>query len=163
MSAECETFAATLKASRAHTANITQSGWLANLKNHWSKDILPLSSQNCNPFDFFMWSEVWREVNTCPHITLASLKVMTSDVMTDLDREVIIHACKQFWSWIEAVMEPTGVFINWICMLYANILTLKFSSKYIDPNYLFYWFECFHKICPNLSSAPCRKVSNQNT
>jgi hypothetical protein len=59
-----------------------------------------------------MWSEVEREVNTCLQITLASLKVMTSDVMTDLDREVIIYACKQFWSWIEAVMEPTGVFIN---------------------------------------------------
>jgi hypothetical protein len=45
-------------------------------------------------------------------ITLASLKVMTSGVMTYLDREVIIHGCKQFWSWIEAVMEPTGVFIK---------------------------------------------------
>jgi hypothetical protein len=40
----------------------------------------------------------------------ASLKVMTSDVMTDLDREVIIHACKKFRSWIEAFMEATGVF-----------------------------------------------------
>jgi hypothetical protein len=59
-----------------------------------------------------MWSEIEREVNKFPHITLASLKVMTSDVMTDLDREVIIHACKRFWSWIEAVMEVTGVFIK---------------------------------------------------
>jgi hypothetical protein len=41
-----------------------------------------------------MWCEVEREVNRCPHITLDSLKVMTSDVMTDLEREVIIHACK---------------------------------------------------------------------
>ncbi len=83
-----------------------------NLKNHWSKDILPPSSQYCNLFDFFMWSEFEREVSKCPHITLTSLKVMTSDLMTDLDREVIIHACKQFWSWIEAVMEATGVFIK---------------------------------------------------
>jgi hypothetical protein len=67
-----------------------------------------------------MWSEVEREVNKCPHITLASLKVMTSDVMTDIDREVIIHACKKFPSWIEAVMEATGVFIKKICMLYAG-------------------------------------------
>jgi hypothetical protein len=59
-----------------------------------------------------MWSEFEREVSKCPHITLASLKVMTSDVMTDLYREVIIHACKKFWSWIEAVMEATGVFIK---------------------------------------------------
>jgi hypothetical protein len=40
------------------------------------------------------------------------LKVMSSDVMTDLDREVIIHACKKFWSWIETVMVDTGVFIK---------------------------------------------------
>jgi hypothetical protein len=59
-----------------------------------------------------MWSEVEREVNKCPHITLASLKVMTLYVMTDLDREVIIHACKKFWSWIEAAMEATRVFIK---------------------------------------------------
>ena len=52
------------------------------------------------------------EVNKCPHITLSSLKVMTSDLMTDLDREVIIHAGKKFQPWIEAVMEATGVFIK---------------------------------------------------
>jgi hypothetical protein len=45
-----------------------------------------------------MWSEFEREVSKCPHITLSSLKVMTSDVLTDLYREVIIHAFKKFWS-----------------------------------------------------------------
>jgi hypothetical protein len=59
-----------------------------------------------------MWSEFEKEVNKCPHITLASLKVMTSDVMTNLDREVIIHVYRKFWSWIEAVMEATGVFMK---------------------------------------------------
>jgi hypothetical protein len=59
-----------------------------------------------------MWCVVEREVTKFPDITLASHKVMTSDFMTDLDREVIIHACKKFWSWIEAVMEATGVFIK---------------------------------------------------
>jgi hypothetical protein len=33
-------------------------------------------------------------------------------VMTDLDREVVMHACKKFLSWIGAVMEATGVFIK---------------------------------------------------
>jgi hypothetical protein len=58
-----------------------------------------------------MWCVVEREVSKCPHITLASLKVMTSDVMTDLDREVIINACKKLRSWIEAVVD-IGVFIK---------------------------------------------------
>jgi hypothetical protein len=102
-----------------------------------------------------MWCEVEKEVSRCPHITLASLKVMTSDVMTILDREVIIHACKKFWSWIEAVMEATGVFIKEMCILYAYKLSLKVSSKCIHPNYYFSCFECVHRVCPNLSSAPC--------
>jgi hypothetical protein len=37
---------------------------------------------------------------------------MISDVMTDLDREVVIHASKKFYFWIEAVMEATGIFIK---------------------------------------------------
>jgi hypothetical protein len=53
-----------------------------------------------------------REVNKCPHITLSSLKVMTSDLITNLVREVIIHAGKKFQPWIEAVMEAIGVFIK---------------------------------------------------
>jgi hypothetical protein len=77
---------------------------------HWLKAMWPPSSSDCNPSDYFMWCIVEREVNRCPHVTLATLKVMTSDVMTDLDKEVIINACKKFWSWIEAVMETTGVF-----------------------------------------------------
>jgi hypothetical protein len=41
-------------------------------------------------------------------------------------------------------------------ILYAYKLFLKFSSEYIHPNYLFYCFECYHRVCPNLSSAPCK-------
>jgi hypothetical protein len=51
-----------------------------------------------------MWCVFEREVNKGPHITLTSLKVMTSAVMTDLDREVISHTCKKFQSWKEVVM-----------------------------------------------------------
>jgi hypothetical protein len=78
--------------------------------DHWLEEMWPLSSTDCNPLDYFMWCVVDREVTKCPHITLASLKAMTSDLMTNLDREVIIHACKKFQSWIEVVMETTGVF-----------------------------------------------------
>ncbi len=40
-------------------------------------------------------------------------------------------------------------------ILYAYKLFLKFLSEYIHPNYFFYCFECCHRVCPNLSSAPC--------
>jgi hypothetical protein len=59
-----------------------------------------------------MWSEVERDVNKQPHNILASLKAMISDVMAKLDRDVVIHVCKRFWSCIEADMEATGVFIK---------------------------------------------------
>jgi hypothetical protein len=106
-----------------------------------------------------MWCVFEREVNKCPHITLTSLKVMTSAVVTDLDREVINHACKKFQAWIEFVMEATGVFNKKMCILYTYKLVLKFSSEYIHPNYFFYCFECCHRVCPNLSSAPCMLCS----
>ncbi len=83
----------------------------ANLTDHWLKEMWPPSSTDCNSLDYFMWCVFKREITKCPHITLACLKAMTSDVMTDLDREVIIHDCKKFWSWIEAVMEDIGVCI----------------------------------------------------
>jgi hypothetical protein len=59
-----------------------------------------------------MWSEVERQINKQPHNTLASIKAMISDVMANFDREVVIHVCKQFRSWIEANVEATGVFIK---------------------------------------------------
>jgi hypothetical protein len=59
-----------------------------------------------------MWCEVEKEVKKRPHNTLASLKAMIPDVMANLNREVVIHVCKKFRSWIEADMVATGVFIK---------------------------------------------------
>jgi hypothetical protein len=97
--------------------------------DHWLKEMWPPGSTYCNPLDYFMWCKVEREVNKCSHITLDSLKAMTSDVMTDLERVVIIHACMKFRSWIEAVMDATGVFSKYIFMLYAYKLPLKFHQN----------------------------------
>ncbi len=49
-----------------NTAKSTQNWLKANLKDHWSKEIWPPSSKECNPSDHFMWSEVEREVNRHP-------------------------------------------------------------------------------------------------
>jgi hypothetical protein len=59
-----------------------------------------------------MWSVVAREVCKPPHNTLASLIAQISEVMADMDREVVIHACKKFWSWIAAVVEASRNFIK---------------------------------------------------
>jgi hypothetical protein len=72
-----------------NTAKSTQDWLKANLKDHWSKEIWPPSSKDCNPSDYFMWSEVEKEVNKHPHNTLASLRTKISEVMAEMDREVI--------------------------------------------------------------------------
>jgi hypothetical protein len=59
-----------------------------------------------------MWSEVEREVNKHPHNILASLRSKVSEVMADMDREVIIPPYKKFCSRIEAVVDASGDFMK---------------------------------------------------
>jgi hypothetical protein len=59
-----------------------------------------------------MWCVVEREVNKHPQSTLTSLNAKILGTMTDIDREVVILACKKFRSLIEAVVEACGDFIK---------------------------------------------------
>ena len=97
----------------------TQDWLKANMMNYWLKGIWPPSSPTYKPLDYFMWSEVEREVkvNKQPHNTLASLKTKISEVMTNIDREIVILTCQRFWSQIEeAVVEARGDLIKQMCM-----------------------------------------------
>ncbi len=97
---------------RAHTAKITQDWLKAHMENHWSQEIWPSSSPDCNPLDPSLWSEFEREVNKQPHSTLASLGAKIFEVMADLYREVVICSYKKFWSRIEAVISASGDLIK---------------------------------------------------
>ncbi len=101
-----------LKALRATQLN--HPAWLkAKLKkNHWSKEIWPPSSQDCNPFDSSMWCEFERETSKKPHNTLASLRAKILEVMAKMDKEFVIHYYKKFWSRIETVVDSSGDFIK---------------------------------------------------
>jgi hypothetical protein len=59
-----------------------------------------------------MWSEIEREVNKHPQNTLASLRSKISEVMADMDREVIIPPYKKFLFRIEAIVDASGDFIK---------------------------------------------------
>jgi hypothetical protein len=59
-----------------------------------------------------MWCVVEREVNKHPHSTLTSPHAKISGIMTVIDGEVVILACKKFRSRIEAVVEARGDFIK---------------------------------------------------
>jgi hypothetical protein len=95
-----------------NTAKGTQDGLKANLKDHWSKEIWPPSSKDCNLSDYFMWSEVEKEDSRIPHNILASLRSKISELMADMEREVIILPYKKFCSRIEAVVDASGDFIK---------------------------------------------------
>ncbi len=63
-----------------------------------------------------MWSEFEIEVNKQPRNTLASLKAKISEVMTNIDREIVILPCQRLWSKIEAGVEASGYLIKQMCM-----------------------------------------------
>ncbi len=63
-----------------------------------------------------MWCEFEGEVNKQPHKTLASLKAKISEVMTNIDREIVILTCQRFWSQIEAIVEASGDLIKQMCI-----------------------------------------------
>ncbi len=87
----------------------TQDRLKANLINHWLKGMWSPSSPDDKPLDYFMWSQLDREVNKQPHNTLASLKAKISEVMTNIEREIVILPCQRFWSQIEAVVEAEEI------------------------------------------------------
>ena len=59
-----------------------------------------------------MCREVDREVNKQPHSILTSLRAKISEIMTEMDRDVVIHNYKTFLSPIEATVEASGDFIE---------------------------------------------------
>jgi hypothetical protein len=63
-----------------------------------------------------MWCEFEREVNKQPHNTQASLKAKISEVMTNIEREIVILTCQRFWSQIEAIVEASGDLTKQMCM-----------------------------------------------
>ncbi len=63
-----------------------------------------------------MWREFERQVNKQPHNTQASLKAKISEVMTNIDREIVILTGQRFWSQIEAIVEASGDLIKQMCM-----------------------------------------------
>jgi hypothetical protein len=84
--------------------------------NHQLKGMLPPSSPEYKPLDYFMWCEFEREVNKQPHHTQASLKAKISEAMTNIEREIVILTCQRFWSQIEGVVEASGDLIKQMCM-----------------------------------------------
>ena len=96
----------------AHNANKTQQWLKENLKEFWPKNIWPPSSPDCNPCDYFLWGVCEREVNKHPHNTKDSLKTKITEVLANLEKTMVTHACRRFRTRIERVVEAEGDFIE---------------------------------------------------
>jgi len=59
-----------------------------------------------------MWCVPERDVSKLSHKTLASLRAKISEIIADMEREVISSACQKFPSRSEAVVEAKKDFIE---------------------------------------------------
>lgn len=92
----------------AHKARKTQAWLYENLMYHWSPDLWPPSSPDCNPLDYYLWGVVEAEVNSKAHLTIKSLQDAVKKVMAHLEREEVKRACSRFRSRLEAVVAANG-------------------------------------------------------
>ena len=92
----------------AHKARTTQAWLFANVPYHWSPDLWPPSSPDCNPLDYFVWGVLEREVNRSPHNSKDSLKAAIRDAVDGIDRDAVVRACSSFRSRLEGVVAAHG-------------------------------------------------------
>jgi len=96
----------------AHNAKITQDWCAAILPAFFDKDIWPSSSFDCNPLVYFVWSAVEWDTNAEPHNNAASLNAKITEVMMNMDREILAKDCRRFCHRLEAVVAANGDFIE---------------------------------------------------
>jgi len=91
----------------------TQDWMSENLHDHITPNMWPPSSPDLNPLDYYVWGVVERETNKHPHNTLDSLRAAITRVMTHMDEDHLIRACKRFRQRIEAVIAAERDFISY--------------------------------------------------
>ncbi|QQP36674.1 Uncharacterized protein FKW44_021842 [Caligus rogercresseyi] len=73
----------------------TQAWLLENLPYHWSPDLCPPSSPDCNPLNYFFWSMV-------PIV----------EEFTNMKKDVVAKACGRFRHRLEMVVATDGGYIE---------------------------------------------------
>lgn len=92
----------------AHKAKTTQAWLNLNVPHHWSPDLWPPSSPDCNPLDYYVWSIVEKQVNKRPHNTIESVKEAIADVMGSLRPNDVCAACSSFRRRLQSVVDADG-------------------------------------------------------
>lgn len=92
----------------AHKARSTQAWLYDHVPHHWSPDLWPPSSPDCNPMDYFVWGELTRVVNSVSYNTKQDLKLAIVDAMANLNKNIVKKACSTFRHRLEAVVAANG-------------------------------------------------------
>ncbi|QQP36060.1 Uncharacterized protein FKW44_021036, partial [Caligus rogercresseyi] len=80
----------------AHKSRETQAWLLENLPYHWSPDLWPPSSPDCNSLDYFFWGMVKNKTNKHAHNTLDSLRATIVEEFANMKKDVVAKACSRF-------------------------------------------------------------------
>ncbi|QQP42506.1 Uncharacterized protein FKW44_017195 [Caligus rogercresseyi] len=91
-----------------HKSRETQAWLLENLPYHWSPDLWPPSSPDCNPLDYFFWGMVENKTNKHPHNTLDSLRAAIVEEFANMKKDVVAKACGRFRHRLEMVVAADG-------------------------------------------------------
>ncbi|QQP50371.1 Uncharacterized protein FKW44_011359, partial [Caligus rogercresseyi] len=83
----------------------TQAWLLENLPYHWSQDLWPPSSPDCNPLDYFFWG-------MHAHNTLDSLRAAIVEEFANMKKDVVAKACGRFRQRLEMVVAADGGYIE---------------------------------------------------
>ncbi|QQP42449.1 Uncharacterized protein FKW44_017118, partial [Caligus rogercresseyi] len=83
-----------------------------NLPYHWSPDLWPPSSPDCNPLDYFFWGMVENKTNKHAHNTLDSLRAAIVEEFANMKKDVVAKACGRFRHRLEMVVAADGGYIE---------------------------------------------------
>ncbi|QQP52538.1 Uncharacterized protein FKW44_004719, partial [Caligus rogercresseyi] len=95
----------------AHKSRETQA-WLENLPYHWSPDLWPPSSPDCNPLDYLFWGMIENKTNKHAHNTLDSLRAAIVKEFANIKKNVVAKACGRFRHPLEMVVAADGGYIE---------------------------------------------------
>ncbi|XP_054709168.1 uncharacterized protein LOC129218873 [Uloborus diversus] len=96
----------------AHKSRKTQAWLHSNMPYHWTPDLWPPSSPDCNPLDYYLWGVVEEKVNAKFHNTKDALRATITVVVLNVDRKEVKHACGRFRSRLERVVAANGGYIE---------------------------------------------------
>ncbi|QQP50945.1 Uncharacterized protein FKW44_012122 [Caligus rogercresseyi] len=85
---------------------------LQNLPYHWSPDLWPPSSPDCNTLDYFFWGMVENKTNKHAHNTLDSLRAAIVEEFANMKKDVVAKACGRFRHRLEMVVAADGAILK---------------------------------------------------